>query len=163
MLTSFRLILYNQSVKIFYIISNLKCQSFSRKKYQPFFVSILKNYRKLNFFSSIWVSIWVSIWISNMIRIETAILSLNEVSMDFKLENRKSGQISLLHIPFTVLCGPSNRFFNYGLKGPFFTPKDQIPTSHFVLEPLGAPNWCVNLWLLRKIWLVLQKNSVFIL
>ena len=41
---------------------------------------------------------------------------------------------------FTVLCGPSNRFFNYGLKGPFFTPKDQIPTSHFVLEPLGAPN-----------------------
>ena len=96
MLTSFRLILYNQSVKILYIISNLKCQSFWRKKYQPFFVSILKNYWKLNFFSSI----WVSIWISNMIRIETAILSLNEVSMDFKLENRKSGQISLLYIPF---------------------------------------------------------------
>ena len=42
----------------------------------------------------------MSIWISNMIRIETAIQSLNEVSMDFKLENRKSGQISLLYIPF---------------------------------------------------------------
>ena len=96
MLTSFRLILYNQSVKILYIISNLKCQSFWWKKYQPFFVSILKNYWKLNFFSSI----WMSIWISNMIRIETAILSLNEVSMDFKLENRKSSQISLLYIPF---------------------------------------------------------------
>ena len=69
----------------------------------------------------------------------------------------------LITFTCTVLCGPSNRFFNSGLKGPFFTPKDQIPTSHFVLEPLGAPNWCVNLWLLRKIWLVLQKNSVFIL
>ena len=42
----------------------------------------------------------MSILISNMIRIETAILSLNEVSMDFKLENRKSGQISLLYTPF---------------------------------------------------------------
>ena len=96
MLTSFRLILYNQSVKIFYIISNLKCQSFSRKKYQPFFVSILKNYWKLNFFPSL----WMSIWILNMIRIETAILSLNEVSMDFKLEILKSGQNPLLKICF---------------------------------------------------------------
>ena len=43
------------------------------------------------------------------------------------------------YICCTVLCGPSNRFFNYGLKGPFFTPKYQIPTSHFVLEPQGAP------------------------
>ena len=42
--------------------------------------------------------------------------------------------------PCTVLCGPSNRFFNSGLKGPFFNPKDQIPIYHFFLEPLGAPN-----------------------
>ena len=50
MLTSFRLILYDQSFKNFYIISNLKCQSFSRKKYSAFFYIFLENYRKLNFF-----------------------------------------------------------------------------------------------------------------
>ena len=66
------------------------------KKISAIFFLILKNYWKLNFFSSI----WVSIWISNMIRIETAILSLNEVSMDFKLEILKSGQNPLLKICF---------------------------------------------------------------
>ena len=42
-LTSFKLIFYNQSVKILYIISNLKCQSFSRKKNIRHFFFFLRN------------------------------------------------------------------------------------------------------------------------
>ena len=63
----------------------------------------------------------------------------------------------------TVLCGPSNPFFVFGLKWAFSTPKDQISTSHFVQKPLSASNWSVKLLILRKICLQLQKNSVFIL
>ena len=65
------------------------------------------------------------------------------------------------HQDCTVLCGPSNPFFVFGLKWAFGTPKDQIPTSYFVLKPLSASNWCVKLSILRKIYLLLEKNSVF--
>ena len=129
------------------------------KKISAIFFLILKNYWKLNFFSSIWVSIWVSIWISNMIRIETAILSLNEVSMDFKLENRKSGQISLLYIPFwaksrMVHFDPSISSFWRGgkfagaLPSPCWTWRGKIFGKMFALI---FPNARVIFWSLMKI------------
>ena len=62
------------------------------KKIFSIFLFFLKNYRKLNFFRQ---SVCLNFNLKYD-KIETVFLSLNGVSMDFKLENRKCGKIPAL-------------------------------------------------------------------